>query len=210
MSRGKSGSAAIRLLTGFSGMQHEAGIDEAGRGCLAGPVYAAAVILPADFYHPLLNDSKQMSEENRMLLREVIEAGALDFGLGSVSAAEIDRINILQATYKAMHLALAKLKQIPDFLLVDGNRFLPWREVPFQCMIEGDARYAHIAAASVLAKTYRDEEMMRMHEQYPVYHWKDNKGYGTARHRQAMLEHGISPFHRRSFQLKDQQLSLFG
>lgn len=197
------------LLLSFSGMPGEAGCDEAGRGCLAGPVYAAAVVLPENFYHPLLNDSKQVNEENRKLLRDVIEGSALDYGVAAVSAAEIDRINILQATYKAMHLALEKLKQKPSFLLIDGNRFKPWRDVPYRCMVEGDARYAHIAAASILAKTYRDEAMMQLHEDYPDYDWKNNKGYGTPKHRQAMLKLGLSPFHRRSFQLKENQLELF-
>jgi ribonuclease HII len=177
----------------------EAGCDEAGRGCLAGPVYAAAVILPPDFYHPLLNDSKQVAEEIRNELRMYIEHHALCYAVASVDHEEIDRINILKASFKAMHLALDKLKRRPKFLLIDGNRFVKYRRTPHECIIKGDGLYASIAAASILAKTYRDEYMQGLHELFPHYAWNTNKGYGTEMHRKAIESHGFSPYHRKTF-----------
>lgn len=179
---------------------NEAGCDEAGRGCLAGPVFAAAVILPGDFHHPLLNDSKQLKEKDRERMRAVIEREALDFAVALVDAPEIDRINILKASFKAMHLALGQLAKKPGLILVDGNRFIPYGKIPFQTIIQGDSIYASIAAASILAKTYRDDLMCSLDAEYPQYRWKENKGYPTAAHRQAIRTHGLSPYHRRSFQ----------
>lgn len=179
---------------------NEAGCDEAGRGCLAGPVFAAAVILPVDFHHPLLNDSKQLREKDRERMREVIEKEALDFAVALVDAPEIDRINILKASFKAMHLALEQLRKKPGLILVDGNRFIPYGKIPFHTIVQGDGIYASIAAASILAKTYRDDLMYSLDAEYPHYRWKENKGYPTAAHRQAIRTHGLSPYHRRSFQ----------
>jgi ribonuclease HII len=179
----------------------EAGCDEAGRGCLAGPVFAASVILPVDFYHPLLNDSKQMNEANRYTLREIIEKEAIAYAVGEVSCKEIDEINILNASFLAMHKAIDKLKVRPNMLLIDGNRFKTYEGIPHKCIIKGDGKYASIAAASVLAKTYRDDIMMKLHEENPHYSWQQNKGYGTAKHREAIEKFGISEHHRRSFQL---------
>lgn len=179
----------------------EAGLDEAGRGCFAGPVYAAAVILPKDFYHPLLNDSKQLTKEEREYLKPIIEKESIAFSVASVDNDEIDRINILQASYKAMHLALKKLKSNPDILLVDGNRFKRYKNVPHYCIIKGDGIYASIAAASILAKTYRDEYMINLHKKYQVYCWHNNKGYGTVEHRNAIKEHGLCRYHRKSFNI---------
>lgn len=189
----------------------EAGCDEAGRGCLAGPVYAAAVILPKDFYHPLLNDSKLMTEPQRELLREVIEQQALVWAVGVVDAAEIDRINILKASFLAMHRALDQLHLRPDFILVDGNRFTSYPNTSHLCVIKGDGKYASIAAASVLAKTYRDAALRQMHQEWPQYDWHTNKGYPTLAHRAAIRQHGLTPYHRRSFQLlpQEEQLDLF-
>lgn len=179
----------------------EAGCDEAGRGCFAGPVYAAAVILPKDFYHPLLNDSKQLSKEQREKLRPIIEKESLAFAVAAVNNDEIDRINILQASFKAMHLSLNRLKSMPDILLIDGNRFKPYKKVPHYCIIKGDGMYASIAAASVLAKTYRDEYMQRLHKKYKMYAWESNKGYGTREHRNAIAIHGLCKYHRKSFNI---------
>jgi ribonuclease HII len=187
----------------------EAGCDEAGRGCLAGPVFAAAVILPPDFYHPLLNDSKQVTEKNRTELRHFIEANALCYAVAMVDNEEIDRINILQASFKAMHLSIEKLSQQPQLLLIDGNRFLKYKSLPHICMIKGDARFASIAAASILAKTYRDEYMLQLHQHFPHYGWNSNKGYGTLAHRKAIEQFGISPFHRKSFGIVKEQAVLF-
>jgi ribonuclease HII len=189
----------------------EAGCDEAGRGCLAGPVFAAAVILPADFYHPWLNDSKQVSEKNRNTLREIIEKESLAWAVAEVSAEEIDRINILKSSLLAMHRALDKLDMRPQFILVDGNKFHPYPATPHLCVVKGDGKYASIAAASVLAKTHRDEAILRLHEEYPHYQWQKNKGYPTEAHREAIRQHGISPWHRRSFQLLplEEQMVLF-
>jgi ribonuclease HII len=182
----------------------EAGCDEAGRGCLAGPVYAAAVILPKDFSNELLNDSKQLSEANRYALREVIEKEALAYAVAKVSHTEIDKINILQASIRAMHLALQKLKIAPEFIIIDGNRFIKYKNIPHQTIIKGDGQYASIAAASILAKTYRDDEMLKLHKKYPQYNWASNKGYGSAEHRAAMAEYGRCPLHRKSFVLKSE------
>lgn len=177
----------------------EAGCDEAGRGCLAGPVFAAAVILPPDFYHPLLNDSKQVVEEIRNELRIFIQQNAIAYSVAQVDHEEIDRINILKASFKAMHLALDKLKKRPRLLLIDGNRFVKYRRTPHECIVKGDGIYASIAAASILAKTYRDDFMRNLHNEFPHYRWITNKGYGTSEHRHAIAVHGPSPYHRRSF-----------
>ncbi|MEI2755218.1 MAG: ribonuclease HII [Chitinophagaceae bacterium] len=187
----------------------EAGCDEAGRGCLAGPVFAAAVILPKGFYHELLNDSKQVKEKNRNELRAIIEKEAIAFAVSKIDHKEIDSINILKASFKAMHLALNKLKVKPELLLIDGNRFVPYKKIPHRCIIKGDATYASIAAASILAKTYRDDYMNKLHQQFPQYKWDANKGYGTVAHRQAITAFGVSPYHRMSFQLLPVQTSLF-
>ncbi|HEY5463107.1 MAG TPA: ribonuclease HII [Hanamia sp.] len=189
------------LLPFFHNKFIEAGVDEVGRGCYAGPVYAAAVILPKDFYHPLLNDSKELTREERNLLRPIIENECISFSVASVSNLEIDRINILQASFKAMHLALNKLKSVPELLLVDGNRFNSYKKLPHQCIIKGDGIYASIAAASVLAKTYRDEYMESLHEKFQMYYWNKNKGYGTREHRGAIEIHGLCPYHRKSFDI---------
>ena len=189
------------LLPFFHNKFFEAGLDEAGRGCFAGPVYAAAVVLPKDFYHPLLNDSKQLTREEREHLRPLIETESIAFAVASVNNSEIDRINILQASFKAMHLALNKLKSKPDILLVDGNRFKPYKKMPHHCIIKGDGMYASIAAASVLAKTYRDEDMLSLHKKYEMYCWHNNKGYGTPEHRNAIEVHGLCMYHRKSFNI---------
>ena len=198
-----------KLSFSFQNKLIEAGIDEAGRGCLAGPVVAAAVILPKYFKHDLLNDSKQMSVVNRELLRDYICIHATCWAIGVATVDEIDAVNILQATYLAMHRAIAGLNVSPQLLAVDGNRFKPYASIPHQTIIEGDAKYLHIAAASVLAKTYRDALMLELHECFPIYGWDKNKGYGTIQHRVAMAEHGQCLHHRKSFKLKNQQLSLF-
>lgn len=179
----------------------EAGCDEAGRGCLAGAVFAAAVILPPNFSHPLLTDSKQMSEKNRDLLRPIIEQNAIAWAVAQLNAPEIDQINILNASIAAMHKAIAALLVQPSFLLIDGNRFKPYPNIAHQCIVKGDSKYASIAAASVLAKTYRDEYMTRLDKEYPFYGWKNNKGYPTAAHRAAIEQHGTTPYHRLSFRL---------
>jgi ribonuclease HII len=190
------------MLTPFLyGETIEAGLDEAGRGSFAGPVFAAAVILPKDFYHPLLNDSKQVNEKNRALLRKIIEKESIAFSVAFIDNAVIDRINILQATFKAMHLALDTLKKTPEVLLVDGNRFKKYKKIPHHCIIQGDGKFAPIAAASILAKTYRDEYMEKAHAVFPQYGWNKNKGYGTAFHREAIAQYGLSSFHRKSFNI---------
>ena len=189
------------LLPFFHNKFLEAGVDEVGRGCYAGPVYAAAVILPKSFYHPLLNDSKELTREQRNELRPVIEQECYAFSVASVSNTEIDRINILQASFKAMHLALNKLQRTPELLLVDGNRFKRYKQLPHQCIIKGDGIYASIAAASVLAKCYRDEYMENLHEKYTMYYWNKNKGYGTREHRSAIEVHGLCRYHRKSFNI---------
>lgn len=187
----------------------EAGCDEAGRGCLAGSVFAAAVILPEDFHHPLLNDSKQMTERQRNLLREVIEQEAVAWAVAEVTAERIDQINILRASFEGMNRAVEMLSVRPEFLAIDGNRFYPQSDIPYTCIVKGDGKYANIAAASVLAKTHRDEYMMRLHEQYPQYGWDRNKGYPTKEHRLAIREYGLTPYHRLSFNCSPQQLELF-
>ena len=187
---------------------NEAGCDEAGRGCLAGPVYAAAVILPDDFTHPLLNDSKQLSEKRRYQLREVIEREAIAWSVASVDAAEIDKINILNASILAMHRALDGLSVTPGAIIVDGNRFKPYRDINWTTYVKGDGRFANIAAASILAKTRRDDFMIEAHEKYPVYDWAVNKGYPTKAHRAAIAAYGPSPLHRMTFRLLDPQLEL--
>jgi ribonuclease HII len=187
----------------------EAGCDEAGRGCLAGSVFAAAVILPPDFYHPLLNDSKQMTERQRNLLRPIIEREAVAWAVAEVTAARIDEINILKASIEGMNIAAASLKVAPEFLAIDGNRFISHNGLPYKCIVKGDGKYANIAAASVLAKTHRDEYMMRLHEEYPNYGWDRNKGYPTKEHRLAIREYGLTPYHRLSFNHTEGQLELF-
>lgn len=187
----------------------EAGCDEAGRGCLAGPVFAAAVILPANFYHPLLNDSKQVTENNRNELRLFIEANAVAYAVAMVDNDEIDKINILKASFKAMHLAIEQLKQKPQLLLIDGNRFIKYKRIPHKCIVKGDAKFASIAAASILAKTGRDEYMQTLHKEFPVYGWNTNKGYGTEEHRKAIEKHGITSFHRKTFGIVSDQIGLF-
>lgn len=179
----------------------EAGCDEAGRGCLAGPVFAAAVILPKRYRLPFLNDSKQITATQRETLRPLIEKQAITWAVAQVDIEEIDKLNILWAAVKAMHLAVKALSQMPECLLIDGNKFKAYPGIPHHCIIGGDALYASIAAASVLAKTHRDEHMLQMHTRYPQYSWNDNKGYGTKVHREAILQHGISPLHRRSFRM---------
>jgi ribonuclease HII len=179
----------------------EAGCDEAGRGCLAGPVFAAAVILPKDFYHPLLNDSKQLSEATRYTLRPIIEAAAIAYGVASLPPKEIDKINILKASFKCMHLAIKKLVVPPELLLIDGNRFTPYKKLSHRCVIQGDGIYASIAAASILAKTYRDDYMVALHQKAPRYGWSKNKGYGTREHQEALDQYGPSRWHRQSFRL---------
>lgn len=187
----------------------EAGCDEAGRGCLAGPVFAAAVILPPDFSHPLLNDSKQMSARNRDLLREIICREAVAWAVQAISAARIDEINILNASFEGMSLAVAQLAPQPQFLAIDGNRFRTTLSIPYTCIVKGDGRYADIAAASVLAKTFRDEYMMRLDAEYPMYGWSRNKGYPTREHRLAVHRYGLSPHHRLTFNHALGQLDLF-
>ena len=179
----------------------EAGCDEAGRGCLAGSVYAAAVVLPPDYTHPLLNDSKQLTDARRRALRTDIERDALAWAIGTATAAEIDEINILRASILAMHRALDGLSLRPDFIIVDGNRFTPYGQTPHATIVKGDARYLSIAAASILAKTYRDDEMHRLAALYPGYGWERNAGYPTAAHREAIARLGVTPFHRRTFKL---------
>ena len=185
----------------------EAGCDEAGRGCLAGPVFAAAVILPSDFECEVLNDSKQLTEKQRYALRPIIEAAALAWAVGVVSNEEIDRINILKASFLAMHRAVEQLKTTPQHLLIDGNRFNPYAGIPHTCVVKGDGKYLSIAAASVLAKTYRDDFMLKLHAEYPVYNWDRNRGYPTKAHREALMRNGATPYHRMSFQLLEPRLN---
>jgi len=189
------------LLTYLQKELLEAGLDEAGRGCYAGPVFAAAVVLPRDFNHPLLNDSKLLTEKERDLLRPVIEKESIAYAVASVDNNEIDIINILQASFKAMHLSITKLSIIPELLLVDGNRFNAYKNLPHRCIIKGDGKFTSIAAASILAKTYRDEYMQQLHLQYPHYGWNQNKGYGTPFHRKAINQNGLCPYHRKSFDI---------
>lgn len=186
----------------------EVGTDEAGRGCLAGPVTAAAIILPEGFKNNILNDSKQLSETKRDALRPLLEECALSFGVAHVSHTEIDKINILNASILAMHKAIDQLKSEPKFIVVDGNRFKPYKDVPFECIIKGDGKYMNIAAASVLAKTYRDAYMEKIHLEFPMYNWKQNKGYPTKEHRNAIRKYGITKYHRKSFRQLPEQLKL--
>ena len=190
------------LRTHYQEELTEAGCDEAGRGCYAGPVFAAAVVLPPDFFHPLLNDSKQVTPDNREILRTYIEANALSWSVARVDHDEIDRINILKASFKAMHLALDQLRLRPRLLLIDGNRFTRYRRVPHRCIVKGDALFASIAAASILAKTWRDEYMRGLHNEFPHYRWDNNKGYGTKEHRDAIERFGLSKYHRKSFNIQ--------
>ncbi|OFY95051.1 MAG: ribonuclease HII [Bacteroidetes bacterium RIFCSPLOWO2_12_FULL_31_6] len=186
----------------------EAGCDEAGRGCLAGPVYAAAVILPKDFKNNILNDSKQVSEKKRDLLRIEIEKEAISYAVGIVDNYEIDKINILNASFLAMHRAVDQLKTTPELLLIDGNRFKPYPTIKHECIIKGDGKFLSIAAASILAKTYRDEYLLKIHQEFPHYDWKNNKGYPTKTHRNAIREHGATNYHRLTFRLLPEQLAL--
>ena len=186
----------------------EAGCDEAGRGCLAGPVYAAAVILPHNFHNELLNDSKKLTEQERNMLRPIIEKEAICWAVATASNIEIDSINILNASFLAMHRAIGKLTINPELLLIDGNRFKKYPNTEHKCIIKGDGIYMSIAAASILAKTYRDDFMLRLHNEFPQYCWNKNKGYGTIKHRNAIIENGFSPFHRKTFNVVNPQLEI--
>jgi len=196
------------LLSAFQQTYIEAGCDEAGRGCLAGPVFAAAVVFPFSFRHELLNDSKVLTANQRYTLRNIIEENASAYAVASASAEEIDQINILNASYLAMHRALDALKIKAEYILVDGNRFKCYQNVPHQCIIKGDGKYLSIAAASILAKTYRDDYMVAIAQEHPEYDWLNNKGYPTKKHRDAVLKYGLSPHHRKTFRITDPQLEL--
>jgi ribonuclease HII len=196
------------LSANYSNTPYEAGTDEAGRGCLAGPVTAAAILLPPDFYHPLLNDSKQVSEKNRKILRPILEAEAIDFKVTHLDHHIIDEINILNASIKAMQICITGLTPTPTYIIVDGNRFKPVANIPHQTIVKGDAKYLSIAAASILAKTYRDDYMKQLHEEFPMYHWNKNKGYPTLEHRDAIRKYGSCTYHRQSFRLLPEQLKL--
>ena len=198
------------LLTFLHTHLTEAGLDEAGLGCFAGPVYAAAVILPKDFYHPLLNDSKKLNEKQRDLLRPIIEKESIAFAVAAIDNNQIDKINILKASFAAMHGCIDKLAVQPEILLVDGNRFTRYGNIPHHCIVEGDGIYAPIAAASILAKTYRDEYMQNLHHEFPHYGWDKNKGYGTAVHREAISLHGLCKYHRKSFNILAESFTPFG
>lgn len=189
------------LKNTHSGLKLEVGTDEAGRGCLSGPVVAAAVVLPKNFKHPLLNDSKKLTEKQRQLLRPIIEKNALAYGVGVVDEKQIDEINILQASILAMHKSIDAMKLVPEFIIVDGNKFKPYKRIPFETIVKGDGKYLSIAAASVLAKTYRDDFMEKLHAEYPIYNWKKNKGYPTKEHRKGIMEHGACKYHRKTFRL---------
>ena len=196
------------LASNYSGFSLEAGTDEAGRGCLSGPVVAAAVILPIDFTHPFLNDSKQLSEKKRAQLRPFIEENALAFGVSFVWQDEVDKINVLQASITGMHRSIEMLQMEPEYIIVDGNKFNSYRDIPHKTIVKGDAKYLSIAAASVLAKTYRDEYMEKIHKEFPMYNWKKNKGYPTKEHRNGIREFGITKYHRKTFKLLPEQLTL--
>jgi len=198
----------LALKIRFSSFDLECGTDEAGRGCLAGPVTAAAVILPDSFSNTLLNDSKQLSEKNRMLLKPVIETEALSFAVHHIFETEIDTINILNASIKAMHHSIEKLHITPNYIIVDGNRFKPYKTILHKTIVKGDSKFLSIAAASILAKTYRDLYMEKIHEEFPMYNWKQNKGYPTKAHRAAIKEYGITKYHRKSFRLLPEQYQL--
>ena len=194
-----------QLLNNHSGIHPEAGCDEAGRGCLAGPVFAAAVILPKDFHHKDLNDSKKLNERQRDNLRYIIEKEALAFAVAQMEPNDIDKYNILWASVRTMHRALDSLNITPEHIIVDGNKFMPYHEISYDCIVKGDGIYKSIAAASILAKTYRDEYMVALHDEYPNYHWNKNKGYPTIAHRESLLKYGITPHHRMSFKLLPNQ-----
>ncbi len=196
------------MLKTFHSKAKEAGSDEAGRGCLAGPVTAASVILPKKFQNKILNDSKQLSELKRIKLRPIIEEQSIRFGISHVNEEKIDKINILNASILAMHKSLDKLKEKPSLILVDGNRFKPYKNIPYKCIVKGDSKYMSIAAASVLAKTYRDAYMLKLHEEFPMYNWAKNKGYPTKEHREAIRKYGLTKYHRRSFKQLPEQLTL--
>ncbi len=196
------------MLKFYKEREFEAGTDEAGRGSLAGPVTAAAVILPSSFAEESLNDSKKLSASTRNRLRPLIEVSAICYGVAHIQTDIIDNINILNASILAMHKAINKLSKVPNFLIVDGNRFKPINEIPYKCIIKGDSKFQSIAAASILAKTYRDAYMEKIHEEFPMYNWKQNKGYGTEEHRQAIIDYGITKYHRKSFKLLPEQLKL--
>ncbi|CAA0238423.1 ribonuclease HII [Tenacibaculum maritimum] len=196
------------LKLNYSGFSLEAGTDEAGRGCLAGPVVAAAVILPENFYHNILNDSKQLSEKKRKELRPFIEKEAIAFAVSFIHEKEVDSLNVLQASITGMHRAISDLQISPEFIIVDGNKFKPYKEIPHETIVKGDAKYLSIAAASILAKTYRDDYMEQLHEEFPQYNWKQNKGYPTKQHRNAIREFGITQYHRKTFKLLPEQLNL--
>ena len=196
------------LASNYSGFSLEAGTDEAGRGCLSGPVVAAAVILPKNFNHPFLNDSKQLSEKKREELRPFIEENALAFGVSFVWQDEVDAINVLQASITGMHRSIERLKIKPEYIIVDGNKFRDYKDIPSQTIVKGDAKYLSIAAASILAKTYRDEYMAKIHEEFPMYNWKKNKGYPTKEHRNGIREFGVTKYHRKTFKLLPEQLTL--
>ncbi len=197
------------LRSFFSRKLTEAGCDEAGRGALAGPVVAAAVILPKRYRNETLNDSKKLSARIRELLREEIAEKAISWNVAMVDNNEIDHINILRATYKAMHMAIEGLSRYPELLLVDGNNFIPFKDIPFKTIVEGDGKFMSIAAASIMAKTYRDEYMIKLHEEYPQYGWNTNKGYPTPEHKEAIDKYGVTPYHRKTFNLGDSQMDLF-
>lgn len=196
------------LIKSHTNFSLECGTDEAGRGCLAGPVTAAAVILPKNFKNSILNDSKQLSEKKRDVLKPIIEAQASTFGVAHIFQEEIDRINILNASILAMHKSIDLLTKKPQFIIVDGNKFKPYNNIPFEAIVKGDGKYLSIAAASILAKTYRDMYMNTIHEEYPMYNWKQNKGYPTKEHRAAIIKYGITKYHRKSFRLLPEQLKL--
>ena len=196
------------LAFNYSGKILEAGTDEAGRGCLSGPVVAAAVILDEDFSHPLLNDSKQLSEKERQELRPFIEKNALAYAVSFIHNEEVDKLNVLQASITGMHRSIAALKTQPEFIIVDGNKFKPLGDIPYETIVKGDAKYMSIAAASVLAKTYRDEFMEKIHKEFPEYNWQKNKGYPTKEHRNAIRQFGATKYHRKTFKLLPEQLKL--
>ena len=198
----------MTLKSSFSNFKFECGTDEAGRGCLAGPVTAAAVILPIEFEHKLLNDSKQLSDKKRKLLKSVIENEAITYASAHIFPDKIDQINILNASILAMHQSISKLSKSPEYIIVDGNRFKPYEGIPYQTIIKGDGKFLSIAAASILAKTKRDAYMCKIHEEFPMYNWKQNKGYPTVEHREAIKKFGITKYHRRSFKMLPEQLKL--
>jgi ribonuclease HII len=198
----------LALKTQFSKYNFECGTDEAGRGCLAGPVTAAAVILPADFNDDILNDSKKLSEKQRINLKPIIEKESVTFAVHHIFESEIDTINILNASIKAMHCSISKLSTVPNFIIVDGNKFKPYNTIPHETIIKGDSKYLNIAAASILAKTYRDLFMENLHNEFPMYNWKKNKGYPTKEHRAAIQKYGVTKYHRKSFRLLPEQYCL--